>query len=79
MMEQFEYNEYVILAMFQAKSRSQTMDAIRGVMPYVGEDEEILTLVNSTLEKLEHISDAEFLQMDLEMYKDEPAENEEWN
>jgi hypothetical protein len=55
------------------------MDAIRGVMPYVGEDEEILTLVNSTLEKLEHISDAEFLQMDLEMYKDEPTEDEEWN
>ena len=36
----------------------------------------MLSLINSTLEKMEHISDQEFSGIDLEPYKQEPMEDE---
>ena len=38
---------------------------------------EMLTLVNSTLKKMEQLTDQEFSVMDLEEYRQEPAEGEE--
>ena len=73
-MMRFEENEYIIMAMFQKDNRLQTMDEIRGILPFAKEDEEILGLANSTLEKLAGISDREFLTLDLEPYRQEPVE-----
>lgn len=76
MMVRFEENEYMIMAMFQKGSRQQTMEEIQSVLPFIVEDGEILLLVNSTLEKMEHLSDETFLNLDLEPYQEAAAEDE---
>lgn len=75
-MVRFDENEYLIMAMFEKENRQQTMREIRGAIPFLKDDAEMLALVNSTLEKLGHISDREFSSMDLEPYKQEPVEDE---
>ncbi len=75
-MVRFEENEYLIMAMFQKENRVQTMGEIRSAMPFIKEDAEMLSLVNSTLEKMERISDQEFSELDLEAYRQELAEDE---
>lgn len=76
MMVKFEENEYLIMAMFQMENRQQTMREIRSAAPYLKDDAEILSLVNSTLAKMEKLSDQEFALLDLEPYKQEPVEDE---
>lgn len=76
MMIKFEENEYLIMAMFQMENRQQTMREIRSAAPFLKDDAEILSLVNSTLAKMEKLSDQEFALMDLEPYKQEPVEDE---
>lgn len=75
-MVRFEENEYLIMAMFEKKNRQQTMREIRGVIPFLKEDAEMLALVNSTLDKMGRISDRDFSEMDLEPYRQEPMEDE---
>ncbi len=75
-MIRFEENEYILMAMFQKESRQATIDKIHGVIPYIGRDEEMLSLANSTQEKLRCLSDEAFLSLDLEPYKAEPLEDE---
>lgn len=76
MMVRFEENEYILMAMFQRGSRQETMEGIRSAVPFVGEDEEMPALINGTLEKMERITEEEFLSLDLEPYKEEPVEEE---
>ena len=78
MMVGFEENEYFLIAMFQRESRQATIGEIHQVIPYIGRDEEMLILINSTLEKLWLLSDEAFLNLDLESYKEEPMEDEGW-
>lgn len=73
-MMRFEENEYIMMAMFQRENRLQTMSEIRGILPFAKDDEEILSLANTTLEKLGRISDREFSALDLEPYRLEPVE-----
>lgn len=75
-MVRFDENEYLIMAMFEKENRQQTMREIRNVIHFIKEDAEMLALVNSTLEKMEHISDETFSEMDLEPYRQEPVEDE---
>jgi len=75
-MIRFEENEYILTAMFQGKSRQETIDSIHSVIPYIGRDEEMLLLTNSTLKKLRFLSDEAFLSLDLEEYRQEPVEDE---
>ncbi len=77
-MVRFEENEYFLIAMFQRESRQATIGEIHQVIPYIGRDEEMLILINSTLEKLWLLSDEAFLNLDLESYKEEPMEDEGW-
>ena len=72
----FEENEYFLIAMFQRESRQATIGEIHQVIPYIGRDEEMLILINSTLEKLWLLSDEAFLNLDLEQYRQEPLEDE---
>ncbi|MDY3997580.1 MAG: transposon-transfer assisting family protein [Blautia sp.] len=76
MMVKFEENEYLIMAMFQMENRQQTMREIRSSVSFLKDDAEMLLLVNSTLEKMENLSDQEFSLLDLEPYKQEPVEDE---
>ena len=75
-MIRLEENEYILMAMFQRESRQKTIDKIHSVIPYVSRDEEMLFLINSTLEKLWFLSDEAFLSLDLEPYRQEPVEDE---
>ena len=75
-MVRFEENEYFLIAMFQRESRQATIGEIHQVIPYIGRDEEMLILINSTLEKLWLLSDEAFLNLDLEPDKEEPVEDE---
>ena len=75
-MIQFEENEYLLIAMFQEENRQATIDRIHNVIPYIGRDEEMLVLINSTLEKLWFLTDEAFLALDLEEYRQEPVEDE---
>lgn len=74
MMDRFEENEYLIMAMFQKGSRRQTMEEIRAIIPFVESDIEMLSLVNITLRKMEQLSDEEFLNLDLELYQEDETE-----
>ena len=76
MIVRFEENEYLIMAMFEKENRQQTMREIRGVIPFLKEDAEMLALVNSTLDKMGRISDRDFSEMDLEPYRQESMEDE---
>ena len=64
------------MAMFQMENRQQTMREIRSSVSFLKDDAEMLLLVNSTLEKMENLSDQEFSLLDLEPYKQEPVEDE---
>ena len=55
-MVKFEENEYFLTAMFQKESRQATIEEIHKAIPYIGRDEEMLALINSTLEKLWFLS-----------------------
>lgn len=74
-MMKFEENEYLIMAMFQRVNRQQTMREICSSVPFLKDDAEMLSLVNSTLEKMENLSEQEFSMLDLEPYKQEPVED----
>lgn len=76
MTERFEENEYFLIAMFQKGSRQATIEEIHNVIPCIGRDEEMLALINSTLEKLWFLPDEAFLGLDLEAYKEEAMEDE---
>lgn len=70
----FEEEEYFVMAMFEKDSRIGTMEEIRRVLPFIREDAEMLALVNSTLKKMEQLTDQEFSRLDLETYEQEPVE-----
>lgn len=76
MMVKFEENEYLIMAMFRMENRQQTMREIRSAAPFLKDDAEMLSLVNSTLAKMNKLSDREFALLDLESYKQESVEDE---
>ena len=62
--------------MFHKENRMQTMREIRSVVSFLKDDAEMLSLVNSTLAKMEELSDQEFALLDLEPYKQESLEEE---
>lgn len=72
----FEENEYMLMAMFQKGSRQETIEVIRGVIPFTAEDEEISALIRDTLGKMENIYDEMFLGLDLEIYKEDAMEGD---
>ena len=74
----FEEEEYFVMAMFEKDSRIGTMEEIRRVLPFISEDGEMLALVNSTLKKMEQLTDQEFSRLDLETYEQEPVEEVSW-
>ena len=56
----FAEEEYFVMAGFEKDTRTGTMEEIRRVLPFISEDGEMLALVNSTLKKMEQLTDQEF-------------------
>lgn len=75
-MDRFEENEMILMAMFQKETRRQTMEDISAIIPFIAEDEEMIFLANQTLEKMRDLSDEDYLNLDLEVYQEEAAEDE---
>lgn len=71
----FENDELLVMAMFDGGTRRRTMDQIEEILPYVQDDDEVFPLAINTLNKLKQISEAEYLSLDLESYKQEPKES----
>ncbi|MCD8336385.1 MAG: transposon-transfer assisting family protein [Lachnospiraceae bacterium] len=71
----FDENELIVMAMFAAENREKTAAEIEEILPYIKGDAELEEVVNATVEKMRQISDAEFAQLDLEAYRQEPDEN----
>lgn len=76
MMDRFEENEMILMAMFQNGNRRQTIADISAVIPFISDDVEMLSLVSQTLEKIERLSDEAFLKLDLEPYKEQIVEDQ---
>ncbi|WP_277406686.1 transposon-transfer assisting family protein [Lacrimispora xylanisolvens] len=76
MMDRFEENEMILMAMFQKENRRQTIVDISAVIPFISDDVEMLSLVSQTLGKMEHLSDEAFLKLDLELYKEQIVEEQ---
>lgn len=74
----FEEEESFVIAMFEKDTRTGTMEEIRRVLSFISEDGEMLALVNSTLKKMEQLTDQEFSRLDLETYEQEPVEEVSW-
>lgn len=77
MMVRFEQDECIIIAMFQGESRQHTIDKIRESTSFIKNEPEMCLLVESTLEKLECLSDQEFQKLDLQDDWEEQLEDGE--
>ena len=78
-MGNFTFDEMNLMCIYNTGTRNGLMDALREMRDYLEPDEaELLSLTDSTLEKLSHISDAEFdtleLYPDFDEKEDEDAE-----
>ena len=71
----FENDELLVMAMFDGGTQRRTMDQIEEILPHVQDDDEVFPLAINTLNKLKQISEAEYLSLDLESYKQEPEES----
>ena len=72
----FEENELLVMAMFDAGNRRESMERIEEIIPHVEEDQEIYSLVLQTIEKLKRITDMDYHRIDLEGYKQELEDGE---
>ena len=64
----FTFDEMMVLAIFEEDSRSKSIESMYEILSEVQEDPEMEELVISTLDKLEKISDEEYLQIDFREY-----------
>lgn len=74
---ELEENEYIVMAMFEAKTRQESAEQIAEILPFIEEDEELTELVRGTIDKMGQISDADYSALDLEPYKQEPEDEDE--
>lgn len=72
----FDENEYLVMAMFQEASRERTVCYIEETIPFIKDDEELYSLVVTTIEKMKRMTDSDFAALDLEPYRQEPEESE---
>ena len=64
----FTFDEMMVLAIFEEDSKSKSIDTMYEVLDVIHDDPDMEELVISALEKLEHLSDEEYLQIDFREY-----------
>ena len=70
----FDKDEYIVMAMFEAKNRQATMQQIEEILPFIQDDTELVRVVTGTIEKMKRMPDAQFAQLDLEPYRKEDGD-----
>ena len=66
---QFDYEELLAVAVFEEKNRKDTVRDLQECLEYMKEDKELTGIVKRTVRKLKHMSDEDFLKLDLKPYK----------
>ena len=64
----FTFEEMMALAIFEEDRRSKSIDSMYEVLSEIQDDPEMEELLISALDKLERISDEEYLQIDFREY-----------
>lgn len=66
-MNEFTFEEMNLMAIYNASgTREGLMEALKEMRGYLDKDEtELMELINSALEKLEHMDDTAFAQLEL--------------
>ena len=64
----FTFDEMMVLAIFEEDSRSKSIDSMYEILGEIKDDPEMEELLISALDKLEQISDEEYLQIDFREY-----------
>ena len=64
----FTFDEMMVLAIFEEDSKSKSIDTMYEVLDVIHDDPDMEELVISALEKLERLSDEEYLQIDFREY-----------
>ena len=81
----FEEDELTLVGAFAAKTRQETIDALRGALDVIEEtkedlsDEEMILLLSSTIEKLQHTEDELFYSLSLQEYLNNIEEDDDEN
>ncbi len=66
MTRQFSIMEHNLLCIYKRDTRSETMEELKNIRSYLSEDEkELQSLIDTTLEKLQTVTDEEFAVMEL--------------
>ena len=70
----FEENELMVMAIFAAKTRQDTVETLKETLDVLEEtkedvsDEEMIEIVSSLIEKLQQIEDKYYYTLDLDSY-----------
>ena len=64
----FTFEEMMVLAIFEEDSRSKSIDSMYEVLGEIQDDPHMEEILISALDKLERISDEEYLQIDFREY-----------
>lgn len=72
-----DLDDYLVLAMLQAETRSEAEEKLKETLQYVGDDVAEKELIRSVLWKIGMMTDEEYRQLDLEPYRQEPVEEDE--
>ena len=81
----FDEDELTLVGAFAAKTRQETIDALRGALDVIEEtkedlsDEEMILLLSSTIEKLQHTEDELFYSLSLQEYLNNIEEDDDEN
>jgi hypothetical protein len=70
----FDYEELIILSMYDAGEPAETRRIIQSILPHIENDREIYVITKRAADKLEGISMEEYQALDLEQYKENEGE-----
>lgn len=69
----FNVEEVNLICIYQSKDRAVVIQGIRGALPHL-KDLDMLELAKQVLAKLEHMTDAEFAELEFVPVDDQEAE-----
>lgn len=71
----FDEDEYIVMAMFAAEKRQETIQNIEEILPFIQDDTELMEIVTGTVEKMKRMPDDQFYKLDLEPYRQEAEDD----
>lgn len=78
---EFDENELMLMAIFAEKTKQETIDTLKDTLELLEEpveqvpDEEMIEIVSSLIEKLQHIEDKYFYALEFDDYLQEMEED----